>query len=346
MTANAWPNAASNSGPDALRNPLPNAAPNASANAAPEASANAAPNASANAAPNAAQNAAPNVSSNAASNATTSPSAPLLAAHALTLRAGSRTLVESLTQAFGAGEIWCVAGANGAGKTTLIGALAGLHAGASGHVEVDGVALADWPPVRLARRRALMPQDVRDAFSASVLDTVLLNRYPHLSGWGWEGDDDRAAAQAALAALGLEALAARDVLSLSGGERQRVALAAVLCQAAPLLLLDEPLAHLDLHHQIACLEALARWVRGESAGSPRAIVFSCHDLNLARRYATHALLLDGRGGFHAGAVRDVLTPERAGAAFGHPLVLIREGAHEALVPALAAASSVDNPGAR
>ncbi|MFP6559906.1 ABC transporter ATP-binding protein [Paraburkholderia sp. B3] len=255
---------------------------------------------------------------------------PLVAAHALTLRAGARTLVESLTQDFGAGEIWCIAGANGAGKTTLIGALAGLHAGAAGHVEVEGRALAAWPAAQLARRRALMPQDTRDAFSASVLDIVLLNRYPHLAGWGWDRDEDRAAAQAALAMLGLESLAARDVLSLSGGERQRVGIAAVLCQAAPLLLLDEPLAHLDLHHQIACLDALAHWVDA----APRTIVFSCHDLNLARRYATHALLLDGRGGFHAGPVREVLTPERASAAFGHPLVLIRDGQHEALVPAL------------
>jgi iron complex transport system ATP-binding protein len=257
--------------------------------------------------------------------------APRLATHALTLRAGTRTLVESLTQTFCAGEIWCIAGANGAGKTTLIGAMAGLRAGASGHVELDGRALGDWPPVRLARRRALMTQDGHDAFSASVLDIVLLNRYPHLTGWGWERDEDREAAHAALATLGLETLAARDVLSLSGGERQRVALAAVLCQDAPLLLLDEPLAHLDLHHQIACLEALARWV---STGA-RSIIFSCHDLNLARRYATHALLLDGRGGFHAGPVCDVLTPERASDAFGHPLVLIRDGPHEALVPALA-----------
>ncbi|WP_322014391.1 ABC transporter ATP-binding protein [Paraburkholderia sp. J12] len=254
----------------------------------------------------------------------------LLAARALSVRAGSRTLVEALTQDFGAGEIWCIAGANGAGKTTLIGALAGLHALAAGHVEIEGRALAGWPAAQLALRRALMPQDVRDAFSASVLDIVLLNRYPHLAGWGWERDEDREAAQAALAMLGLEALAARDVLSLSGGERQRVALAAVLCQEAPLLLLDEPLAHLDLHHQVACLEALVRWVSTPA----RTIIFSCHDLNLARRYATHALLLDGRGGFHAGPVREVLTPERASAAFGHPLVLIRDGRHEALVPAL------------
>ncbi|WP_322059328.1 ABC transporter ATP-binding protein [Paraburkholderia sp. J63] len=257
------------------------------------------------------------------------PAKPLLAVHALTLRAGARTLVEGLTQRFEAGEIWCVAGANGAGKTTLIATLAGLRESAAGQVDVDGVALRDWPPVRLAQRRALMPQDVRDAFSASVLDTVLLNRYPHLAGWGWESEDDRAAAHAALAMLGLETFAARDVLSLSGGERRRVALAAVLCQDAPLLLLDEPLAHLDLHHQIACLEALAHWV---NTGS-RTVVFSCHDLNLARRYATHALLLDGRGGCFAGPVREVLTAERASAALGHPLRLIREGAHEALVAA-------------
>ena len=254
----------------------------------------------------------------------------LAAARSLTLRAGTRTLVEGLAQTFRAGELWCVAGANGAGKTTLISTLAGLTKPADGYVEIDGTALADWPPATLAQRRALMPQDIRDAFSASVLDIVLLNRYPHLTGWGWERADDRAAARTALAMLGLERLAARDVLSLSGGERQRVALAAVLCQGAPLLLLDEPLSHLDLHHQIACLEALTRWVHADA----RAIVFSCHDLNLARRFATHALLLDGRGGFHAGPVRDVLTPERASDAFGHPLVLIRDGAHEALVPAL------------
>ncbi|WP_405045116.1 ABC transporter ATP-binding protein [Paraburkholderia sp.] len=263
---------------------------------------------------------------------------PLLATRALTLRAGSRTLVEGLTLDIGAGEIWCVAGANGAGKTTLICALAGLREAASGHVEVDGVTLRDWPPVQLAQRRALMPQDVRDAFSASVLDTVLLNRYPHLAGWGWESDDDRAAAHTALATLGLEAFAERDVLSLSGGERQRVALAAVLCQDAPLLLLDEPLAHLDLHRQIACLDALTQWVRMDS----RAVVLSCHDLNLARRFATHALLLDGRGGFHAGPVREVLTAERASDAFGHALVLIRDGPHEALVPALGSANGAAN----
>jgi iron complex transport system ATP-binding protein len=129
--------------------------------------------------------------------------------------------------------------------------------------------------------------------------------------------------------LGLAAFAARDVLSLSGGERQRVALAAVLCQEAPLLLLDEPLSHLDLHHQIDCLEALSAWTREPR----RTVLFSCHDLNLARRFATHALLLDGKGGAYAGPVHDVLTPTLTSRAFGYPLILIRDGEHEALIPA-------------
>lgn len=254
-----------------------------------------------------------------------------LSAQHLTLRAGERTLLEDFSHTFYPGEIWCVAGPNGAGKTTLMMTLAGLLPPAGGHVEVDGERIDAWPSAALARRRALMPQTSHDAFGATVLDIVLLNRFPHLTGWGWERPGDLAAAHAALAVLGLEALASRDVLSLSGGERQRVALAAALCQEAPLLLLDEPLAFLDWHHQIECLTALVDWTRF----LPRTIVFSCHDLNLARRFATHALLLEGNGIAHSGAARDVLTPALASRAFGYPLVLIEQNGYEALVPALA-----------
>jgi len=252
-----------------------------------------------------------------------------LSAQRVTLRAGARTLLASFTHTFYAGEVWCIAGPNGAGKTTLISALAGLTEPSSGQVEIDGVRVADWAPAPLARRRALMPQSAHDAFSASVLEIVMLSRLPYLAGWGWERAADRAAAHAALEMLGLSGFASRDVLSLSGGERQRVALAAALCQDAPLLLLDEPLSHLDLHHQIDCLEVLLAWA-GERE---RTVVFSCHDLNLARRFATHALLLDGAGAAFAGPVRDVLTPTLASRAFGYPLILLQDGGHEALIPA-------------
>jgi iron complex transport system ATP-binding protein len=264
-----------------------------------------------------------------ASHHTSNQAQPALSAQRVTLRAGARTLLDAFTHTFYPGEIWCVAGPNGAGKTTLLSTLAGLKQPSAGHVELDGVPLARWHGQQLAQRRALMPQSAPDAFSASVLDIVMLNRFPHLTGWGWEREADRDAAHAALDVLGLTEFAARDVLSLSGGERQRVSLAAVLCQQAPLLLLDEPLSHLDLHHQIECLEALSEWTREPG----RTVLFSCHDLNLARRFATHALLLDGAGAAYAGPAHDVLTPALTSRVFGYPLILIRDGEHEALIPA-------------
>jgi iron complex transport system ATP-binding protein len=269
-------------------------------------------------------------------------SAFLLQAHALKLRAAERVLVDGLDLAVAPGECWCLAGPNGAGKTTLLGTLSGLRPvddtsprraalTASGRVTIGGKALAQWRPASLAKVRALMPQQTRDAFGATALEVVLAGRHPYLAQgrWGaWESDDDIAAAMSALAQVGLEGFAARDVTTLSGGERQRVSLAAVLAQATPLLLLDEPVSHLDLHHQIDALERLARHAERDGA----AVIFSCHDLNLARRFATHALLLDGRGGWRAGPVCDVLSAEHCSDAFGYPLRLIRDGDDEALVP--------------
>ncbi|AKM32951.1 ABC transporter ATP-binding protein [Pandoraea faecigallinarum] len=273
----------------------------------------------------------------------------MLQTHALTLHADERVLVDRLDLAVAPGECWCLAGPNGAGKTTLLGTLAGLRPveenpardaaiTASGRVMIGGKRLAQWRAAPLARVRALMPQQTRDAFGATALEVVLAGRHPYLAQgrWGaWEADDDVALAHAALAKVGLEDFAARDVMTLSGGERQRVSLAAALAQATPLLLLDEPLSHLDLHHQIDALELLAGHAGSgcqRDHGNGAAVVFSCHDLNLSRRFATHALLLDGRGGWRAGPVREVLSAEHCSEAFGYPLRLIRDGENEALVP--------------
>ena len=166
----------------------------------------------------------------------------------------------------------------------------------------------------LARERGFMPQHVHDAFNASVLDTVLLGRHPHLGRWDWESDEDMALARRALETSGMAAFADRDVLTLSGGERQRVALAMLLAQEPRLLLLDEPASHQDLQHQMtifSCLRSLA------DAG--RALVCAVHDINLAARFATHALLLDGAGGAEAGLAAEMLTPERLSRIFHHPV---------------------------
>jgi len=239
---------------------------------------------------------------------------PLLEAFDLALRAGSRTLVAALSFAVRPGELWAVLGPNGSGKTTLLHALAGLRAPDGGSVRLSGRPLHAWNAHDAARLRGLLPQTLHDAFSASVLDIVLMGRHPHLSRWAWENGEDRTVASAALAAVELGALAERDVTTLSGGERQRVGIAALLTQDPLVLLLDEPVAHLDLHHQVIVLRRL----REMAADQGKAIVLSIHDLNLARRFATHGLVL-GPDGPVLGDVDEAMSEQALSGAFGHPV---------------------------
>jgi len=264
--------------------------------------------------------------------------APLLEAIGLDVGVGSRVLVRDLSFALRRGEVWALLGANGAGKTTLINTLAGLHRAERGAVRLDGKPLAAWPPEAAARRRAYLPQFQHDAFSASVLDIVLTGRHPHLSRLAWESDADTRVALEALEALGCADLAQRDVTTLSGGERRRVAIAALLAQQAPLLLLDEPVAHLDLHHQIGVLAHLANLAHPArpSAGADdrdtgRGVLFSVHDPNLALRFATHALLL-APDGVHAGTIADVLDAATLSAAYRHPLAAVEVNGRVVYVP--------------
>jgi iron complex transport system ATP-binding protein len=246
----------------------------------------------------------------------------------LTLEAGGRLLVKDLAWQVRAGECWCVLGPNGAGKSTLLRTVAGLRKPDGGSIRLDGRELAAWPLPDLARVRAFLPQSRGDAFAYSVIDTVLVARHPWQAGRYWEGDDDHAAAERALAQLDVLHLAARDVRTLSGGERQRVAIAALLAQDTPLLLLDEPTAALDLAHQVAVANLLANLCRD----GQRAVVQVGHDLNLARASCTHALLLMGEGRWKAGPVGEVMTPALLGECLRYPVAAVEYGGGTVFVP--------------
>jgi iron complex transport system ATP-binding protein len=251
-----------------------------------------------------------------------------LSCRGLAVAIAGRALCSGLGLDVRAGERWAIVGPNGAGKTTLVATLAGLRAPAAGTVAYDGDALADLPPRERARRRGFLPQDSVDFFPASVLETVLVGRHPHLGRFAWESAADVERARSALARFGLAGFDARDVRTLSGGERRRVALAALVAQEPALMLLDEPSSHLDLGAQVAALDRLTGWAQPGG----KAIVMVLHDLHLALRYADHAIAMGG-GRAVTGAARDVLTPEVLSPLFGHPLLAVGEGTTRTLVPA-------------
>ena len=259
--------------------------------------------------------------------ASTADPAPLLEADGVAIRLGERWLCCEFAMRLGAGECLVLLGPNGAGKTTLLHAFAGLREPTVGHVRIDGMPLAAWDALELARSRGLLAQQQADPFSSSVLEAVLIGRHPHLGRWGWEGAHDEALARAALREVGMEEMETRDILTLSGGERQRVAIATLLAQAPRLYLLDEPTNHLDLHYQIEVLELFRA-----RADSGCGVIMVLHDINLAARYADHVILLDGRGGVKAGSRDAVLREDWLSAAFGHRLHAHRLNGKMVFVP--------------
>lgn len=246
----------------------------------------------------------------------------------LTLRIGNQLLVANLDWEIQAGQCWCVIGRNGAGKSTLLRTLVGLRQPDSGAVRILGRDLPDWPLQELARKRAFLPQGRSDAFGYRVIETVLAARHPYHDTRYWESEEDYRIAGAALAALDVGALAQRDVRTLSGGERQRVAIAAVLAQDTPLLLLDEPANALDLAHQISVMELLGRLCRTQN----KAVVLVSHDLNLAHSVATHALLLMGDGQWQAGPVEEIMQADILSRCLGYPIETVRHGRRTLYIP--------------
>jgi iron complex transport system ATP-binding protein len=244
----------------------------------------------------------------------------LLKVRGLRLQAGGKLLLQGLDLQLERGQFWCLLGPNGAGKTTLLATLAGLLPAHAGHIELAGQPLANWRPAEAACVRGFLPQHGDALFGVSALEAALLGRHPHAGHRLWNSADDIAAARGALQRVQMQDAAARDIGSLSGGERQRVAIASLLAQDPLLYLLDEPVTHLDLHHQAALMQLL----REQALAHGRAVLASVHDPSLAARYASHVLLLSATADWQAGEADEVLTAEHLTRAYGHPVRRIGE----------------------
>jgi iron complex transport system ATP-binding protein len=231
----------------------------------------------------------------------------MLEAAGLGLSAGGRQLVRALDLSLPPGEFWGLLGRNGAGKTSLILALAGLRAPQSGEVALDGVPLAAVPRRELARRIAVLLQDEDSDFWGSVLDYVMLGRYPRsrsvptMRVWGRDEEGLRGARRR-LAELDLADRETQAYRTLSGGERQRARIAQLLLQDADILLLDEPLQHLDLRHQAVVMRALAA-----CAADGKAVLTALHEPGHAARHCAFSVLLYDAGRVSLGRSSDMLT---------------------------------------
>ncbi|MBD0329956.1 MAG: ABC transporter ATP-binding protein [Thermoleophilia bacterium] len=243
---------------------------------------------------------------------------------------GANVVVRDVSESVEEGEWVVVIGPNGAGKTTLLRAIGGLLA-YDGEIKVGGEDAARLRRDDLARRVAFLPQAPVVPEDMSVADYVLLGRTPHLGWFGRERADDVAAAVLALERLDLVPYARRRLGSLSGGERQRAVLARALAQDAPLLVLDEPTAALDVGRQQQVLELVDRL----RAAHGLTVLSAMHELTLAGQFADRLLLLDGGAVVASGAPSDVLTTERVARHYGASVRVVADEHGVVVVPARA-----------
>ena len=236
----------------------------------------------------------------------------MLKAEGLTVRYGEKTVLQDVSLEVREGEWWVIAGPNGAGKSTLAGTL-GKTVAYEGTITLDGRDIRSIQPQEYARRVGVLNQTHSAVYGFTVEEVVSLGRYARRTGFLRKGDPDAAEKMdRAMELTGLSEMRKRNMLTLSGGETQRVFLAQALCQEPEILILDEPANHLDLPFQRELFSLIGNWVKQPG----RAAVTVMHDLSLARKYGTHALLLDGGKCAGTGKASEALAPEALEKVYG------------------------------
>ena len=244
----------------------------------------------------------------------------------VSVRLGERFALDRARLICGTGELIAVLGPNGAGKTTLLKAIAGLLP-VSGRIALSGRDAAAMSPIERARVAAYLPQGHVAHWPITVRDAVAIGRIAHGGGPGRERAADTAAIDRALDAVDAAHLATRAITELSGGERARVMLARALAVEAPALLADEPIAALDPAHQLAVMGLLQR-----SAQSGATVLAALHDLTLAARFATRAIVIHEGRIAADGPPREVLTPALLASVFSVSALHLEHGGAPLIIP--------------
>ena len=243
----------------------------------------------------------------------------MLRREGLTVSYGQRRVLQDVSLEVRSGEVLALIGPNGAGKSTLIRAVSGVIPIQNGMIRTNGYDLAVLPPMRRARCLAVVPQVASLPPAFTVWETVLLGRTPYLNFLGQLSASDEDKVIHALERVNALELRERRIGELSGGEQQRVLLARALAQTTPILLLDEPTAHLDLQYQASLLELVSDLAHRDNL----AVLLALHDLNLAARYADRIALLVVGQVIAVGKPGEVLQGELISQAYGWPVQVVR-----------------------
>ncbi len=228
-----------------------------------------------------------------------------------------RQVLHNISLEVKSGEVLALIGPNGAGKSTIIRAASGVIP-STGHINTNGDDFQTLSPIQRARYIAVVPQAISLPPAFTVWETVLMGRTPYLGFLGHASAQDEELARQALRRVSALAFADRRVGELSGGEAQRVLLARALCQSTPILLLDEPTAHLDLQYQVSLLELIHELAHRENL----AVLVALHDLNLAAHFTDRVAVLVGGHLKAIGTPREVLTSEIISQAYCLPVQVV------------------------
>ncbi len=251
-----------------------------------------------------------------------------LACQSLGVSIADKNVCDELVMTLAPGQLWGLLGPNGIGKTTLLKCMAGLTPPDSGSVLLENQAIDNLPRRAIARLLGMLQQHTVYVFDASVLETAMTGRHPHLGYWEREGPQDKQKALDAIRAVDLQGFESRSVTGLSGGEARRLAFASLMVQEPAILLLDEPTNHLDMKHQVRIMNQVEMQVSQQK----RCAMIALHDVNLAARYCNHILLLYGDGEWQAGPSSEMLTPENLEKLYQCPVETIQTSAGLRFLP--------------
>lgn len=236
--------------------------------------------------------------------------------------------VRDVSLRIGDRQLVALTGPNGSGKSTLLKIIARVYNPNAGEVSFEQKPLAQWPAKAYARRVGYLPQDPDPGFPMRAIDVVVSGRAPYLGRFAWETERDWEEASRALALCDAEHLADRYLDEMSGGERKRVFLARVLAGTPRLIVLDEPLAALDLSH----VQQFSRLLRDVVDRAGCTVIFAAHDLNWAAAHSDRMLVMQNGALALDATPAEVMTPEVMGSLFGFTAATVTSGGRAWVVP--------------